>query len=108
MKTPCEALIFDMDDAMIDSMPWHACTWVEFSRRRLRQGRCGVASERCIVFEDAPFAIEAARRGGMRALTVCSWDPALELAGPHVMAVARDYAELFHSNFLETLDVATA
>ena len=27
-----EALIFDMDGTMIDSMPWHAQTWVEFSR----------------------------------------------------------------------------
>ena len=27
-----EALIFDMDGTMIDSMPWHAKTWVEFSR----------------------------------------------------------------------------
>ena len=26
------ALIFDMDGTMIDSMPWHARTWVEFSR----------------------------------------------------------------------------
>jgi beta-phosphoglucomutase-like phosphatase (HAD superfamily) len=34
--------------------------------------RIGVAPERCIVFEDAPFGIEAARRGGMRAVAVCS------------------------------------
>ena len=25
-----EAFIFDMDGTMIDSMPWHARSWVEF------------------------------------------------------------------------------
>ncbi|KQX34479.1 HAD family hydrolase [Variovorax sp. Varisp85] len=66
--------------------------------------RIGVAPERCIVFEDAPFGIEAARRGGMRAVAVCSTHTAAELAGPHVIAAVRDYDELAHSNFLETLD----
>jgi len=28
-----EALIFDMDGTMVDSMPWHAKSWVEFIRR---------------------------------------------------------------------------
>ena len=69
--------------------------------------RIGVAPERCIVFEDAPFGIEAARRGGMRAVAVCSTHTAAELAGPHVIAAVRDYDELAHSNFLETLDAAT-
>ncbi len=66
--------------------------------------RIGVAPERCIVFEDAPFGIEAARRGGMRAVAVCSTHSAAELDGPHVIAAVRDYDELAHSNFLETLD----
>jgi len=66
--------------------------------------RIGVAPERCIVFEDAPFGIEAARRGGMRAVAVCSTHSAAELAGPHVIAAVRDYNELAQSNFLETLD----
>ena len=68
--------------------------------------RIGVPPERCIVFEDAPFGIEAARRGGMRAVAVCSTHTAAELAGPHVIAAVRDYNELAHSNFLETLDDA--
>ena len=68
--------------------------------------RIGVAPERCVVFEDAPFGIEAARRGGMRAVAVCSTHTAAELAGPHVIAAVRDYDELAHSNFLETLDDA--
>lgn len=70
--------------------------------------RIGVAPERCIVFEDAPFGIEAARRGGMRAVAVCSTHSSAELAGPHVIAAVRDYDELAHSNFLETLDAAAA
>ncbi|PZQ73945.1 MAG: HAD family phosphatase, partial [Variovorax paradoxus] len=28
-----EALIFDMDGTMIDSMPWHAKSWVAFARQ---------------------------------------------------------------------------
>jgi len=70
--------------------------------------RIGIAAARCIVFEDAPFGIEAARRGGMRAVAICSTHSAAELAGPHVIAAVRDYNELAHSHFLETLDVATA
>ena len=69
--------------------------------------RIGVAPECCIVFEDAPFGIEAARRAGMRAVAVCSTHSARELAGPHVIAAVRDYNQLFQTNFLETLDVAT-
>lgn len=66
--------------------------------------RIGVPPARCVVFEDAPFGIEAARRGGMRAVAVCSTHSASELAGPHVIAAVRDYNELAKSNFLETLD----
>ena len=56
----------------------------------------------------AVCAKEAARRGGMRAVAVCSTHSAAELAGPHVIAAVRDYDELAHSNFLETLDAAAA
>ena len=70
--------------------------------------RINVAPEHCIVFEDAPFGIEAARRAGMRAVAICTGHSAEELAGPHVVASARDYNELFESNFLESLHVATA
>ena len=70
--------------------------------------RMGVAPERCIVFEDAPFGIEAARRAGMNAVAICSGHSAEELGGPHVIASARDYHQLFESEFLEKLHVATA
>jgi HAD superfamily hydrolase (TIGR01509 family) len=57
----------------------------------------------CIVFEDAPFGIEAARRAGMRAVAICSTHSPEELAGPHVIAQARNFEELMDKNFLETL-----
>ena len=57
----------------------------------------------CMVFEDAPFGIEAARRGGMRAVAICSSHTAAELAGPHVLASVRNYNELRDSQFLEKL-----
>jgi beta-phosphoglucomutase-like phosphatase (HAD superfamily) len=61
----------------------------------------------CIVFEDAPFGIEAARRAGMHAVAICTTHTPTELAGPHVLAAVRNYHELLDSNFLETLHVAT-
>jgi HAD superfamily hydrolase (TIGR01509 family) len=57
----------------------------------------------CIVFEDAPFGIEAARRAGMRAVAICTTHDADALAGPHVLAAVRDYQELMNTNFLESL-----
>jgi beta-phosphoglucomutase-like phosphatase (HAD superfamily) len=65
--------------------------------------RVGVAPAECIVFEDAPFGIEAAKRAGMRAVAICSTHKADELAGPHVLAQVRDYEQLMTSNFLESL-----
>lgn len=62
----------------------------------------------CVVFEDAPFGIEAARRAGMRAVGICTTHTADELAGPHVVAHARHFSELIESNFLESLYVVTA
>ena len=61
----------------------------------------------CIVFEDAPFGIEAARRAGMRAVAICTSHSAAELSGAHVLAHVRDYNDLLNSNFLEKLHVAT-
>ena len=63
----------------------------------------GVAPQDAIVFEDAPFGIEAAKRAGMRAVAICSTHSAEELAGPHVVATVRDYHELMKNDFLESL-----
>ena len=66
--------------------------------------RIGVAPSQCIVFEDAPLGIEAARRAGMRAVAICTTHSASQLAGSHVIAQARDFDELTTNDFLETLD----
>jgi beta-phosphoglucomutase-like phosphatase (HAD superfamily) len=65
--------------------------------------RLGVNSTRCMVFEDTPAGIEAARRAGMRAVAMCTGHSAAELAGPHVVAHARDYEELMEADFLRNL-----
>ena len=53
--------------------------------------RLGIAAEHCVVFEDAPLGIEAARRAGMAAVAVCSSHSAHDLAGPHLLAAIDDY-----------------
>jgi beta-phosphoglucomutase-like phosphatase (HAD superfamily) len=68
--------------------------------------RINTPAEHCIVFEDAPFGIEAARRAGMRAVAICTGHSAAELAGPHVIAAVANYNELLDNNFLENLHVA--
>ena len=70
--------------------------------------RMNTSAHACIVFEDAPFGIEAARRAGMRAVAVCTTHTPAQLAGPHVVASVRDYIELMNSKFLENLHVATS
>lgn len=70
--------------------------------------RMNVPAEACIVFEDAPFGIEAARRAGMRAVALCTGHSAEQLAGSHVIASARNFHELMNMNFLENLHVATS
>jgi beta-phosphoglucomutase-like phosphatase (HAD superfamily) len=68
--------------------------------------RLRVQPEHCIVFEDAPLGIEAARRAGMRAVGICTGHSATELAGPHVLTQVADFQALINSNFLETYHVA--
>ena len=68
--------------------------------------RLGVAPQHCIVFEDAPLGIEAARRAGMRAVGIGTGHSATELAGPHVLAYAPHFTELMNNHFLEKHHVA--
>ena len=70
--------------------------------------RMNTPAQACIVFEDAPYGIEAARRAGMRAVAVCTSHTAEQLAGPHVLTSVSNYLDLIQSNFLENLHVATS
>ena len=70
--------------------------------------RAGVLASSCIVFEDAPLGIEAARRAGMRAVAICTTHAPHELAGAHVLAHARSFDDLMATRFLESLDVVPA
>jgi beta-phosphoglucomutase-like phosphatase (HAD superfamily) len=70
--------------------------------------RMNIKPSDCIVFEDAPLGIEAARRAGMRAVAICTGHSAEELAGPNVIAAAGNFLELIEQKFLETLHVANA
>ncbi len=65
--------------------------------------RLGVPPSECIVFEDAPFGIEGARRAGMRAVAICTSHAAHELGGAHVIAQVPDYESLIDTPFLESL-----
>ena len=65
--------------------------------------RLGVAPAHCVVFEDAPFGIEAARRAGMGAVAVCSSHSKHELAGPHVLAAIDHYNDAAAAAFLNAM-----
>jgi beta-phosphoglucomutase family hydrolase len=57
--------------------------------------RLGVSPSNCIVFEDAPLGIEAARRAGMRVVAFTTMLGATELGSlPGVSLVVDDYTEL--------------
>jgi beta-phosphoglucomutase family hydrolase len=57
--------------------------------------RIGAAPSECVVFEDAPLGLEAARRAGMRAVAIASTLDEGELAtAAHVVACARDFTSL--------------
>lgn len=57
--------------------------------------RCGVLPEHCIVFEDAPLGVEAARRAGMRCVVLTTTLPPSAFTDfDNVIAIVRDFSEL--------------
>ncbi len=57
--------------------------------------RLGLAAAHCVVFEDAPLGIEAARRAGMGAVALTTTLPASAFAGyPNLLASAADFRTL--------------
>jgi beta-phosphoglucomutase-like phosphatase (HAD superfamily) len=57
--------------------------------------RIGVAAAACIVFEDAPLGVEAARRAGMRCVVLTTTLPASAFEQfDNVILLARDFTDL--------------
>ena len=56
---------------------------------------CGAAAEDCIVFEDAPLGVEAARNAGMRTVVLTTTMPAASFASyDNVIATVADFSAL--------------
>ena len=57
--------------------------------------RCGAEPGNCIVFEDAPLGVEAARRAGMRCVVITTTLPAEAFAEfDNVVRIVSDFSEL--------------
>ncbi len=66
--------------------------------------RLGALPADCIVFEDAPLGIEAARRAGMRAVALTTTLPASAFSGfDNVIAIAADFTDPALMNMIPDL-----
>jgi len=67
----------------------HPDVFIEAARR------CGAEPENCIVFEDAPLGVEAARRAGMRTVVLTTTLPREAFTEfDNVIAIVSDFSEL--------------
>ncbi len=67
----------------------HPDVFIEAARR------CGAEPANCIVFEDAPLGVEAARRAGMRCVVITTTLPAEAFAEfDNVVRIVSDFSEL--------------
>lgn len=53
----------------------------------------GIPPAECVVFEDAPKGIEAAKRAGMKAVGIASYHTAEELQNDNVICIVKDYED---------------
>jgi len=66
--------------------------------------KLGVAPANCVVFEDAPMGVEAARRAGMRAVVITTTLPAEAFAEfDNVVKIVSDYADFPVEDLLASL-----
>jgi beta-phosphoglucomutase len=66
--------------------------------------KLGVNPADCIVFEDAPMGVEAARRAGMRAVVITTTLPAEAFEEfDNVIAIIKDYTGLSVEDLLASL-----
>lgn len=87
MSTDCDALIFDMDGALIDSEPMHA-----EAKRSTEQ--LGLPPARCLVLEDSAHGIASARAAGCDVVGLPTSFAAAQLREARATYVVRDFAEL--------------
>jgi len=83
----------ELSEAILDAVkvPYRKMVYVsgsEVTRKKpdpqiflIAIGRLGIEAARCIVFEDAPSGVQAARAAGARCVAVTNTVPAAELAG---------------------------
>lgn len=64
--------------------------------------RLGMPPSHCIVFEDSPMGVEAARRAGMKSVVITTLHPKEDFAaGDHILAVIEDYTDPVLISLLE-------
>jgi beta-phosphoglucomutase len=64
----------------------------------------GVNPENCIVFEDNPKGVEAARRAGMKCVVLTTMHEEYEFEGlDNILVFVNDYTDVFFEDFLDTI-----